>query len=380
MSQTLHEGSVRLTFGPLGKDRGPARRMPVFYNPAMRFNRDVTVCVLQTLSDERSLPGKGGTKVMDGLCGTGIRGIRFMKEVDWGGTDVEVHAVDNNPKAIEAGEALAAANSADVVFHRGSLPAHLHEHRYSFIDIDPYGSPLPFLPSAVSSILPGGVIAVTATDTAALCGSNRRVALRRYGVELVLTEFMKEVSCRVLAGTAARTAASMDLYIVPLLFFASDHYVRGFFRVLKGARKADEMVSTMGMVGYRPPQAPVPFAPEGSGERLGPMWLGPLEDLGFLAGMERALAKDRGISEHIGSLKQLTGMIALAAGESALPPFGFDTDVVASHLAASPPRMDRLIEALMGRGLSGARSRFGGKILRTEAALEDISPFFKGGG
>lgn len=379
MPQTLNEGSVLLTFEAHGSGKGPSKRMPVFYNPAMRFNRDITVCLVQALADEGSLPGKGGIKVMDGLCGTGIRGIRILKEVEWGGRVPEVHALDHNPKAIEAGTALAFANSASIEFHRGSLPAHLHEHWYSYIDIDPYGSPLPFLPSAISSVLPGGTVAVTATDTAALCGSNRRVALRRYGAELVLTEYMKEVSCRVLACSIARIAASMDRYIVPLLFFASDHYVRGFFRVLKGARKADDMVSSLGLVLYRPPQAPIPFATAGGGSLLGPMWLGPLEDAEVLSRMEMALSKERGISSYVGPGKQIMGMVRLALDEGGLPPFGFDTDVVASHLAASPPRMDRLIGSLRERGLSGARSRFGGKVLRTDATLEDISPMFKGG-
>jgi tRNA (guanine26-N2/guanine27-N2)-dimethyltransferase len=371
------EGSVPLLFSPRGKGKGPARRAPVFYNPAMRMNRDITVCMVQALSDAGSLPGKAGIKLLDGLCGTGIRGMRLLKEVDWKGRDVEVRAVDNNPLAIEAGTAMAASIGAPLEFLRVSLNSHLYEKRYSYIDVDPYGSPLPFVPAALSSILPGGTIALTATDTAALCGSNRKVALRRYGADLIKTEYIKEISCRVLLCSVARIAASMDLALEPLLFFASDHYVRGFLRVTRGAKKADEIMGSIGRVGYDPPQMPIPFPPDEVGISLGPMWLGPLEDPIVLEGMKKALSDEAGISRFMATKKQILRIVDLSLGEHGLPPFGFDTDALASHLSASPPAMDRLVTGLRALGFASARSRFGDKVLRTEADFTDIRPLFK---
>jgi tRNA (guanine26-N2/guanine27-N2)-dimethyltransferase len=288
-----------------------------------------------------------------------------------------VHAVDHNEDAITIGSEIAKEIGCDIQFHRASLCTHLYENRYSYIDIDPYGSPLPFVTAALSSILPGGVIAVTATDTAALCGSNTRVAMRRYAAQLEKTEYMKEISCRVLACYLARTAASMELSIEPLLFIASDHYVRGFIRVRKGAKKADETVKLIGQVIYGPPERPMPPEMGVIGRILGPMWLGRLEDVDTVHALSRDLMIDGGISEHMSSVRSLSRIAETATGESDLPPFGFDTDAVASYLSASPPPMDDLVMHLIDRGFPSARSRFGGKIVRTSALFSDIAPLFR---
>ena len=51
---------------------------PVFYNPAMRPNRDVSVAALQAFCDlyRRDLV------VCEPLSGTGVRGLRYAIEVD----------------------------------------------------------------------------------------------------------------------------------------------------------------------------------------------------------------------------------------------------------------------------------------------------------
>lgn len=64
----------------------------------------------------------------------------------------------------------------------------LHEHRdtavllapaqaYDAIDLDPYGTPVQFLDSAVQAVSEGGLLAVTATDMAVLCGNSGEVCI-----------------------------------------------------------------------------------------------------------------------------------------------------------------------------------------------------------
>ena len=54
------------------------------------------------------------------------------------------------------------------------------EKRYNVIDVDPYGSPTRFLDSAVRALKNGGLIALTATDMAVLCGVKALVCTRKY--------------------------------------------------------------------------------------------------------------------------------------------------------------------------------------------------------
>ena len=44
------------------------------------------------------------------------------------------------------------------------------DYRFSVIDLDPYGSPTPFLDAAVQSTKDGGLMCITCTDMAVLCG------------------------------------------------------------------------------------------------------------------------------------------------------------------------------------------------------------------
>ncbi|MDG6226015.1 MAG: hypothetical protein QCI82_10960 [Candidatus Thermoplasmatota archaeon] len=368
------EGSVVLNIEPSGAQKGPGRRSSVFYNPAMRLNRDITVLIVQFLIDSVSLPGRDRLRLLDGLCGTAIKSIRLFKEVDWGDHAFSISACDANRNAIEAADSLTRSNLADVELVKMDINENLYRNRYSFIDIDPFGSPVPYIVSAFRSIIPCGVIALTATDTAALSGSIPRVTLRRYGIRMIRTEFTKEMSCRIMMGYLARTAASLGLSIKPLLFYAADHYVRGFFRVDRGAKKADRMLDDLSFIHYSPPAPPdrgrstIP----GAVNELGPVWMGPLEDVSVVKRIRGYLEDGRREDNGITSSKTLKRMLDLAIEEGEMPPFGYDTDVTASRLRTSPPAMDGAIGDLKDAGFKAARSRFGNKIIKTDADLDKV--------
>lgn len=44
---------------------------------------------------------------------------------------------------------------------------------YDVVDLDPYGTPAMLLDTAVQAVADGGLLMVTATDMANLCGNNR---------------------------------------------------------------------------------------------------------------------------------------------------------------------------------------------------------------
>ena len=55
------------------------------------------------------------------------------------------------------------------------------ENRFIGIDVDPYGCAAPFLDGAVQALLDGGILMVTATDLAILCGNNAETCFAKYG-------------------------------------------------------------------------------------------------------------------------------------------------------------------------------------------------------
>ena len=52
--------------------------------------------------------------------------------------------------------------------------------RFDAVDVDPFGTPSPFVDCALRSIKDGGLLSVSATDSGVLCGVYPKVALRKY--------------------------------------------------------------------------------------------------------------------------------------------------------------------------------------------------------
>lgn len=52
---------------------------------------------------------------------------------------------------------------------------------HDVVDLDPYGTAVPFLESAIQSLADGGLLAVTFTDMAVLCARKPHVCFYKYG-------------------------------------------------------------------------------------------------------------------------------------------------------------------------------------------------------
>lgn len=52
---------------------------------------------------------------------------------------------------------------------------------FDIIDLDPYGSVVPFLDSAVAAVKDGGMLCITCTDTRVLCGPDLSKCFYFYG-------------------------------------------------------------------------------------------------------------------------------------------------------------------------------------------------------
>ena len=207
---------------------------PVFYNPVMTFNRDMSVLVLYTFLRLNGLHGL----VVDALSGSGIRAIRYCVEVN---NNIECIANDidrasynyiiRNIRLNRVEDRVRATNldANELMYNllsRGSRPI--------FIDIDPFGSPVPFIKSSIMCVRNGGLLGITATDTAPLSGVKYLAGSRRYDVRLRKNDIGDEVGIRVLLSYIARRAAEEDRYIVPLLSYRCKHYYRVFVKVYEG--------------------------------------------------------------------------------------------------------------------------------------------------
>ncbi len=229
--------------------------LPIFYNPRMRFNRDISVLAI---SAYLKLYNPRRKVLLEPLAGTGVRGLRYSAEVK--GIDIVI-INDVDPEAYKLMKLNTAINAgvlgARVKIYNMDANLLMEELKHGgleeypyIIDIDPFGSPAPFLESALRLIPNRGLLVVTATDTAPLTGSHYRAAKRKYGVEIYRTPIGKEIAVRVLSGYVIRRAATYEKATIPLLVYYADHYVRGFFLVERGAGKTDKILEKLGYIAY----------------------------------------------------------------------------------------------------------------------------------
>ncbi len=364
--RTVREGAVSIDVpvGAATSSRGPARADgPVFYNPAMELARDVSVLVLRAV-------GSTGWRVLDGLAGTGVRGVRYAVE---GPPPSEVVLNDANPLAVALCELNAGTNGVSdrVAVTRKRLQVLLHQERFDLVDVDPFGSPVEFLPGGVRAVRKNGLLTLTATDTPALCGSRPKPCLRRYGARPWRGDAMHEVALRILAGAAVREAARSDRSAVPVLSMAEDHYVRVFLRVTEGARRADAALSSIGYA-WPTPDGDVgtgPTPPGKKGPWAGPLWLGPLHD----REMVEAMRGDEGGPRSA----RLERLLDIWAEEADLPPLLLDSNRLAGRLKVPTPRMDRAIGRLREMGYQAGRAHTNPVGIKTNAPVEVLEDLFR---
>lgn len=224
---------------------------PVFYNPIMALNRDVSVLVARVLKPKR---------ILDALSATGIRGIRYAlespaEEVWLNDISEEAYSIMKQNVGLnfegelyEEGDRAYLWGKKLIVINRGDANGLMAENfRYfDLLDLDPFGSPMEFLDTALRSVRRRGVLAVTATDTGVLCGAYARACLKNYLARPIRGELCHEAGLRILLGTVVRYAAKYDLGVEVLLAYYRDHYFRAFLGFKSGARKAEKSLSQLG--------------------------------------------------------------------------------------------------------------------------------------
>jgi tRNA (guanine26-N2/guanine27-N2)-dimethyltransferase len=257
MFQKIKEGTITIT-APV--EEKVSKELPVFYNPAMKFNRDTSILLLKAIENRKML-------VCDLLAGTGIRSIRFLAELPKGKiecitiNDSSEEATKLVKKNLAANRELIGKKAKVKVTAKDASILLLESNGFDYIDIDPFGTPNPFLDSAIRRLARDGILAVTATDTSSLAGTYPLVCQRRYWAAPDPGPLKHEVGLRILIRKVQLVAAQYEKALTPIFSYAKEHYMRVFFRCEKSKSKSDEIIKSHGVF-----------------NDVGPMWLGPLCD------------------------------------------------------------------------------------------------------
>ncbi|KAL0424519.1 UNVERIFIED_CONTAM: putative tRNA (guanine(26)-N(2))-dimethyltransferase 2 [Sesamum radiatum] len=177
-------------------------------------------------------------RVLEALSASGLRSIRYAREVDGIG---QVVALDNTKASVEAcrrnikfnGSMACSKVESQLADARVYMLTHPKE--FDVVDLDPYGTPSTFLDSAVQSVVDGGILMCTATDMAVLCGANGEVCYSKYGAYPLRGKYCHEMALRIVLACIESHANRYRRYIVPVLSVQMDFYVRVFVRIYTSA-------------------------------------------------------------------------------------------------------------------------------------------------
>ncbi len=351
----------------LSHTKGPSTsRTTVFFNPVMEFSRDVSILVM------REFVGKRQLKLLDGLAATGARGVRIAQEVQG---NFQVLLNDHNPKAVEVIKKNIALNDLENCSVETSKMNTLTSFEdFDYIDIDPFGSPVQFIDGSLQALRKNGMLAVTATDTAPLCGSAPKTCLRRYDARSQKTSYSKETGARILAGYCVRLAAKYEIALTPILSFFADHYIRIHFTLDKGAKKTDDRLKDIGYLTHNPKtgdRRKVIGFPMGLGRLYiaGPLWIGDLHDNQFIESLK--------LDDNLGTIKRLTKYKELWREEANMPPFFFDQNEIARLTKTQPHPLAGILQMLIQQGFKGTKTHFSPTGFKTDADIKEISDLVK---
>ncbi|KAK9806734.1 hypothetical protein WJX72_000916 [[Myrmecia] bisecta] len=375
----------------------------VFYNPAQIINRDISIAVLRYFVKQRAeeiksgklkrprqrggpTPGAadkaeakdpGSIHILEGLAASGLRSLRYAMEIQ-GVSQVDANDLDS--EALEAMKRNIDYNGAAaqrVKPHQGDARVVMLQSPgvYDAVDLDPYGSPTHFLDSAVQSVSEGGLLLVTATDMAVLCGNNGEACWAKYGSYPLHRPYCHEMALRILLATIESHANRYKRHIVPVVSLSIDFYVRVFVRVYTSAAAVKDSATKLAYVyqstgcdsfflqrvgrksmknksvKHLPGQAPaVPQqCPETGGNFVmgGPYWAEPIHDMAWVNGILADVQAQRG---QYPAYAKVHSILTAVSEELADVPLYFNVHDICKTIHCTPPRAEVLRSALVNAG------------------------------
>lgn len=346
-------------------------KTPAFFNPAAKLNRDLSVLAYRAFA---SSLGRRKT-FADSFTGTGARALRIAVEVP----EIEqVYGNDVNPIAIEAAKEAAKINSVNEKCHfsidevcKFLLRGDSEGERFGIVDLDPFGTPAKHVDCVLRAILDGGLVSITATDTAVLCGVYPEVCLRRYYGRPLNNSYGNETAIRLLLSLLALTASRLELSIRPVFVHATMHYLRVYASVSVSSSEANNVYRNIGYVmhcfqcGHRfkaEEFANIKCELCGSAMQIGgQLWTGVLHDKEFVKKMLEQ------------NPDRLCKKVLDVAPEEAIGiPYYFRADEISAKLKTNPHSVQKIIEKLQSAGFVASKTALNTSAFKTDARIDQI--------
>ena len=377
--KSIEEGLTKIEFPEFDKVSSDA---PVFYNPHMELNRDLSILAIQVFQKQQARE----IDICDLFGGSGIRGIRYKNEIDGIG-NVSINDISEVANRYEKHNIkLNGLEDIEVFQHDASMFLRMKRGEFDVIDIDPFGTPSPFLDSAGYCARRNSLLCVTATDTSALCGTYKEPCIRKYNAKPYKSEYCHENGIRILAGFVALTLSKYSKYIEVKMSHSTEHYMRLYLEIKKGSTKCDESLKNIGYISHcknclhrqtsKGLASPIEEYCPICGEKLihaGPLWIGKLQNREFIQNMI-----DETEYKKINTEKQALKLLNSCLAEAEAPATFFDVHAICKSLKISAPKLDLIFDEIKNQGFLAIKTHYNPLGIKTDASIDDLKKILIG--
>lgn len=345
----------------MAQDFDVIKKRATFYNPEMKGNRDLTLLMVASFFGNKKI------KMCDPMAASGIRELRMMntypdrfEKVVLG--DISADAVENIEENVEENE----IDDSVLEIKQKDARETMLEDFFDYIEVDPYGSPIPFMSIALQRIKHGGLIGITATDTASLCGVYPKTALRKYTVKSYQTLIYPEQGLRTLLSFCIREAARHDRVVTPVFSIVNKHYYKVFLHVEEKRTKAYKAVKDLSYIRWDKMTQNITVLDKEEENSIGPLYVGNLNSDEYLRKMKEnlnLLNDSEEVSKMIDTLldepKDVLGYYNLHKLQR-------------SFKVNGGKKFGQVIDELRDKGYRASRVQLDNFGIRTDASVEEV--------
>jgi tRNA (guanine26-N2/guanine27-N2)-dimethyltransferase len=384
----IKEGEVTLLVPLQALTQKEPPKFPAFFNPAAKFNRDISILIYRHFIDE----SRRNISFVDSMCGLGARGVRVGKEIP---QIKKVVFNDFNMMSVQTAKVNTMIND---VYHKSNfytsdicsfLSANANfDNRATVIDLDPFGTPAPYLDCILRAVENDGMISITATDTAVLQGVYPRVCYRKYYGIPLRSRYSLEIGTRLLISCTALVASRLDLYIDPIFAHSYRNYVRIFCKVSKSNYLANKISDKLGYVvhcfecGYRrlmkksPSDINCPVCQKKM-RMGGPLWVSRIFHKNvILKILAEILESEARLTQDSNFVKQdknpIKRFFEIASKELDHIPFHYNSDEFGKFMKHSTHSLPKIVDKLILDGYNASPTIFSSTGFKTEASIQEI--------
>ncbi|MBW4442754.1 MAG: tRNA (guanine-N1)-methyltransferase [Plectolyngbya sp. WJT66-NPBG17] len=339
-----------------------------FYNPDAEIVRDLAV--LAAAVDRRD---RGSLRVLDAMAGCGVRSLRYVLESQadfvWANdsnSDIQTVLQENLTRSLNAEQYQISDRDAIRVF----FDCYNRQDYYDLVDVDGFGSPVPYVHACLSACSIGGLIYLTSTDGRTVTGRAPDNCVADYGAYARIHPAVHEQGLRLILGNVQQQAASRGLGIKPVFSYFTGQTYRVMVRLVSSIQLTEQNYGFLGFCHGCGTYQPVEWRKLGRSQCLndcrslvlsGAMWLGNLHDVDQIMRMIEVATEWNWTS--------CIRLLELMQAEAEMPPYFYTLGEIGRRGKLDIPKSSYLVQTLKDWGHRASLTHIDREAIKTDADL-----------